>query len=811
MNMQHHSGSLRCGVFLLAFAACAAIVSRGAEANPVTYRIDTTKSAGEIDVNIYGQFLEHIFNSVHGGLWGDMILNPSFERRPAVATWVIEDDAITTEDVGENTPLPLGDEKWTDYEITMEAKVTKGNKGLNIPFRWQGPEDYYMMNFGVAGHRKWSLGKMSRRRHSFPFQGDDNRPGVELDKWYKVKIRAKGSHIQGWLDGEKIVDYNAKEEGQPELLNGKIGVSCVWSKPAYRNITVRSLDGKVLFEGLPSASDMSIALPNWNKYGEGVLQTVDDKAFNGRDSMVITGTAGGETGVQQGSLMLRAGETYRLSMYLRGEKPGASAVVRLLRDKGQIELLKTLGPLDTKWKKYEISFQCKNTAKSAVLQIGVQGRQTILLDMASMFSKSALECGGFRPDLLKMIADEQPANIRYPGGCFASQYRWKDGIGPPEQRTCHGHIIWDDRDANQMGTDEFIDLCRRVKAEPVIVVNISRGLDEALDWLEYCNGSVDTKWGKLRAENGHPEPYNVKYWEIDNEQWGMGAKKYSEFVKKFSPALRAKDPTIKIIACGACAYDDDKTRTLGWNQTLIDEAATYFDYLSIHYYNGISIPADFRGDPTRYETYIRDEIAPMIAKSKNPKMLVYCSEWGMMNSGWSSGLYTGGILNGFERLNGLLTMSCPAVWLQRVSSERPSPRWASCSIAFDHANSFGAPMHVVLKLWRESYQPKRLPVQGPDKPLNVIAATSRDGKTVTFKAVNTGSDAVDVNVEINGSRKIANAAMQLIAPGSEGARNTLEKPDTVKPTSAKVTVDGKALQFTMPALSVGVVTVEMKQ
>jgi alpha-N-arabinofuranosidase len=508
--------------------------------------------------------------------------------------------------------------------------------------------------------------------------------------------------------------------------------------------------------------------------------------------------------------MLRGGETYRLSLHLRGEKAGATAVVRLLGDKGEVTFLKTLEALGTEWKKYEMSFQCKASAMSAVLQIGVQGEQTVLVDMASMFSKSALACGGFRPDLLEMIADEQPANIRYPGGCFASQYRWKDGIGPSEKRTYHGHIIWADRDSNQMGTDEFIDLCRRVKAEPIIVVNLSRGVDEALDWLEYCNGSVETKWGKVRADNGHSEPYNVKYWEVDNETWGMGAKPYAEFVKKFSAALRAKDPTIKIIACGGCAYDNDKTRTLGWNQTLIDEAATDFDYLSIHYYNGISVPADFVGDPTRYETYIRDEIGPMIAKSKNPKMLVYCSEWGMMNAGWSSGLYTGGILNGFERLNGLLTMSCPAVWLQRVSPERPNPRWGSCSIIFDHETSYGAPMHVVLKLWRESYQPKRLAVQGPKKPLNVTAAMSQDGKTVTFKAVNTGRGAVDVNVVLGGSRKIGNAAMQVIAPGSEGTRNTLDEPEAIKPAAARMTVKGKTLQFTMPALSVGVVTVKLQ-
>ena len=277
-----------------------------------------------------------------------------------------------------------------------------------------------------------------------------------------------------------------------------------------------------------------------------------------------------------------------------------------------------------------------------------------------------------------------------------------------------------------------------------------------------------TKWGKVRAENGHPKPYNVKYWEVDNETWGMGAKKYVEKVKDYSAALRAKDPSIKIIACGGYGDDDGKGGSNGWNQTLVDEAAPEFDYLSIHYYNGIAYDQDFVDDPTRYENYIRNDLAPMIAKSKNPKMLIYCSEWGMMSAGWGSGLYTGGILNGFERLNGLLTMSCPAVWLQRMSKEKPNPRWGSCSIIFEHETSYGAPMHVALTLWRESYQPKRLAVQGPKKPLNVVAAMSDDGTTVTFKAVNTGKQAVAVNVVMDGSKKVRSATMQVIARAARG-------------------------------------------
>ena len=180
--MQCNTRSVRHASFVLVCILCIVISAGGAETNVVTYRIDTAKPVGDINIDIYGQFLEHIFNSVHGGLWGDMILNPSFERRPAVATWVIADGSIKTVDIAEETPVPFGDEKWTDCEITMDAKVTKGNKGLNIPFRWQGPEDYYMMNFGVAGHRKWSLEKRSRGHESCSCHWGVALPPVVMDK-----------------------------------------------------------------------------------------------------------------------------------------------------------------------------------------------------------------------------------------------------------------------------------------------------------------------------------------------------------------------------------------------------------------------------------------------------------------------------------------------------------------------------------------------------------------------------------------------------------------------------------------------------
>jgi alpha-N-arabinofuranosidase len=126
--------------------------------------------------------------------------------------------------------------------------------------------------------------------------------------------------------------------------------------------------------------------------------------------------------------------------------------------------------------------------------------------------------GGFRPDLLKAVSELRPPVIRWPGGSFAGGYNWKNGIGPQEKRV--GKKGWDEFDPLRFGIDEFMALCRKVGAEPLICVDARPDkpqlLQDAQDFVEYCNGSSDSTWGKVRAQNGHAEPYRVKYWEIGN-------------------------------------------------------------------------------------------------------------------------------------------------------------------------------------------------------------------------------------------------------------------------------------------------------
>jgi alpha-N-arabinofuranosidase len=132
-----------------------------------------------------------------------------------------------------------------------------------------------------------------------------------------------------------------------------------------------------------------------------------------------------------------------------------------------------------------------------------------------------IDSSGFRTDVIASMQELRCPIVRYPGGNFVATYRWQDGIGPRESRPKRPELAWLGVESNQFGTDEFMEWCKLVGTEPYLCLNMGTGtLEDALAWLEYCNGDKDTYYAELRRRNGHAEPYNVKYWALGNEMWG---------------------------------------------------------------------------------------------------------------------------------------------------------------------------------------------------------------------------------------------------------------------------------------------------
>jgi alpha-N-arabinofuranosidase len=202
------------------------------------------------------------------------------------------------------------------------------------------------------------------------------------------------------------------------------------------------------------------------------------------------------------------------------------------------------------------------------------------------------DADGFRKDVMEATRGLGVTLLRWPGGNFASGYNWKDGIGPRDQRPPRPDHAWGALESNRFGTDEFLRYCERLKVEPYLCINAGLGpIEDARNWVEYCNESRDTYWARQRKKNGREKPWDVKIWGLGNEidgPWQLGhknAEDYSKFALEAAKAMRRADESIKLIASGSSNFRPGWD-WIGWNRTVLERLKTEIDYISLHTYIG---------------------------------------------------------------------------------------------------------------------------------------------------------------------------------------------------------------------------------
>ena len=631
----------------------------------------------------------------------------------------------------------------------------------------------------------------------------------EDQKWHKLRIESRGSKVTVYWDGKEVLTYDGLEKADRNFVTFWVN----YTEATYRNIKLTAADGKTLFEGTPGDVKIPAVAQQWTAFGEGgKYRLVKDDAVNMRYSQEIT--AGKiEAGIFQGPQNIVAGEKFVGSIYAKGK---GELIVGLRSTKGNI-IARQSFKVSKDWKKYEFTLDPENiegelrlTVDSTqtpkmITKISCDGdflimvkNGTVQVDMATMTTQTGLNLGGFRPDILQAVKELHPTCLRWPGGGYVAQYDWKWGIGPQENRERWAHWMWMDYDQNCFGTDEFIRFCREVNSEPIIVVSVKfeRPADEydailqdAVNWLRYCNAPATDEWGAKRAANGHPEPYNVKYWEIDNEMWEMGIERYEKCVRDFSTAMRKIDPSIKIIACGGFREDEQ----------FIQRSGNYFDYLSLHHYEQ---QGGYATGPARLAQQY-DRYAQMIADGPNPNIKLFISEWNLNSIDWRTGLFAGGFLNMCEARD-VVAMGAAALFIRRTDA----PDWNNAFINFDYKDLFKAPNCQVTELWYDHFSKYRLAYNGDTGNLSVSTTMSENGANVIVKVVNPTDDPATLRIKgdwIN----VSGAEFEYYAPGSLTVANSMENKHAValKKTTAKI--EGNDILLSVPALSAGVLTISV--
>jgi len=273
-----------------------------------------------------------------------------------------------------------------------------------------------------------------------------------------------------------------------------------------------------------------------------------------------------------GRLALRADRELAVSVRLAGKAPTPARL--------------KAGPAG--WTEADFRFTAPATTADARLEITFQGPGVLYVGMASLLPADHFH--GMRRDVVELLKEIGVPLLRWPGGNFAGDYRWKDGLLPVDRRAPLKSAFietlphTDGHDDHEIGTDEFIALCRELGAEPFITINLSlEGVEEAAAWVEYCNGSPDTRWGRLRAERGHPEPYNVRHWTLGNEMGYSHMKgpntprEYSQLAAACARAMRAVTPDL--IFTSSTGWSEQ------WYQGLLASEEDYYHNISHHTYN----------------------------------------------------------------------------------------------------------------------------------------------------------------------------------------------------------------------------------
>ena len=343
----------------------------------------------------------------------------------------------------------------------------------------------------------------------------------------------------------------------------------------------------------------------WKPFGENGNARLVDAQFENGQKRVRLEAENGTAGIRQDRLFVQAGYEYSGSVWL---KPETGALQITLRVTGSTGALLAESPLKTSgsnWQEVPYLFSSPRTDAQASFEIASSGKGAVLLDFISLMRADVRTNGMLRPDLVKAIGDLKPAFIRWPGGSFASTYWWKDGIGPQVARTYHPNVIWGGySDYYGFGTDEFLEFCRQLNTEPMIVLRATntspQQVEYAMDWAHYLVDPATTDWGKRRAANGHPAPYEIKFFQIDNEPMnhGLTPDQYAAIVNVFGSRLRKIAPRAKIVACGQKRSND-----MNWSEKLVDIAGENFDILGCHNYEYET--ENFATGVRRIEDYLR--------------------------------------------------------------------------------------------------------------------------------------------------------------------------------------------------------------
>jgi len=595
------------------------------------------------------------------------------------------------------------------------------------------------------------------------------------------------------------------------------------------------------------------ALRHWMPIGADEFVTMNtDRPYVGEHTPMVNLSSSEAHGIQQAGLAVRKGKSYAGRVVLAGT-PGTTVQVSLIWGNAatdrQTVVINKVGP---EYRKFPLTFRVEGDSDDARFEIVGSGTGAFHVGAVSLMPADNVQ--GFRAEVIAALKQLHSGVYRWPGGNFVSGHEWRDAIGDPDKRPPIMDPVWHAVQPNDVGTDEFMTLCRLLDVEPYVTVNGGFG-DEwsAAQLVEYANGAVTTPMGKLRAANGHPEPYHIKFWGVGNEPWGewqLGFMPVAQWELKhnmFAKAMRKVDPTIKLIGAGAmpdAMTGSKQAKRLNgqivpdylspgdWSGNLLAHCLDNMDMISEHFYSTSGKRTDLQtGEKidvgpqsliewerapatqvrSKYEHY--QEYLKRIPELRAKPVPISLDEWA----------YIGAPPNSYKVVPAY-AWAFHEMFRHSDLYQLGSFTFATAMISEDRTDAVLNPTGLLFKMYREHFgtipvqvsgdspQPKPIYPAGGDQPavnpgsdtypLDVSAALSDDRKTLTFAVLNPSDSEQQLKLAINGVKIASHGHLWRMAPSSVEATITVGQKPGVEVQEQELTSTPNAM--TVPPFSVNI-------
>jgi alpha-N-arabinofuranosidase len=451
---------------------------------------------------------------------------------------------------------------------------------------------------------------------------------------------------------------------------------------------------------------------------------------------------------------------------------------------------------------------------------------------------------GFRADVLELVRELGVSVVRYPGGNFVSGYRWEDGVGPVADRPMRLNLAWHTLEPNQFGLDEFVRWADRAGVEPMLAVNLgTRGVQEAVDLLEYANHPAGTAFADRRIANGAAAPHAIRMWCLGNEMdghWQLGHKTASEYGRlaaETARAMRQLDPTLELVACGSSG--PWMPTYVEWERAVLAETYPLVDAISLHnyYQEDPEDLASFLASGVDLDRFIErvagvaDEVADALGLPRRLKLSV--DEWNVTRSNgappptdWNvlerigeeaftaaDAVVVGSLLISLVRHANRVATACLAQLVNVIApirSEPGGPAWRQTtfhpfSLTARHARGRALAVPVAVEAISTGKH-------GDVAPLDAVATLDEETGTLALFVVNRHpTEAIDVTIDLRGwSDELRLREALIVHDDDRNAVNTEAEPDrvTARPLAGAALDDG-CLRLPLPAISWSVTTIEV--